>query len=76
MSVLGDMRAKHLVRQTKGGRRTGWMRTMGCCVATGSLRTNSPLLLKFSACGYPLCSALSPSSSVLIGCDRREYAAV
>ena len=49
---------------------------MGCSVVTGSRLTNPPFRLAASAWGCPVCSALRPSSSDLIGCERRWYAAV
>lgn len=51
--VSGCLKCRMLVieRERKSKERTGWMRTMGCSDFTGSLLTNFPSLLAFSACG-------------------------
>jgi len=54
---------------------TGCTRTIGWLFFTGSLRTNLPSRLAFSACLKPSCSASRPSSRRLIGSERRSYAA-
>ena len=51
---------------------TGCTRTIGWLFLTGSLRTNLPSRLAFSACLKPSCSASSPSSRRLMGSERRS----
>lgn len=49
---------------------------MGCSLFTGSRLTCFPSRRALSAWLKPLCSARRPSSSALIGFDKRAYAAV